>query len=66
MARHKPRKSVPTESTTDDEDMFMYDVEEKELEPNPMEKFTMKECYRNDPDKYLRALTPTRFKKSRS
>ncbi|GFX87046.1 uncharacterized protein TNCV_2636861 [Trichonephila clavipes] len=29
MAKHKPRKSGPTEYTTDDEDMLMYDVEEK-------------------------------------
>ncbi|GFV09662.1 hypothetical protein TNCV_2731701 [Trichonephila clavipes] len=33
MAGHKPRKSAPTEYTTDDEDMLMYDVEE-ELEPD--------------------------------
>ncbi|GFW95380.1 hypothetical protein TNCV_2971021 [Trichonephila clavipes] len=44
MAPHKPRKSAPTEYATDDEDMIMYDVEE-ELEPNPADKFAMKECY---------------------
>ncbi|GFY10900.1 uncharacterized protein TNCV_1124221 [Trichonephila clavipes] len=43
MAKHKPRKSGPTELTTDDEDMIMYDVPEEELEPNPENKFAMKE-----------------------
>ncbi|GFT49441.1 uncharacterized protein TNCV_3366451 [Trichonephila clavipes] len=61
MAKHKPRKSAPTEYTTDDEDMIMYDVEEK-LEPNPADKFAMKLYYRNNPDKYMRMLTPTRFR----
>ncbi|GFS89387.1 uncharacterized protein TNCV_1809281 [Trichonephila clavipes] len=66
MAKHKPRKSGPTEYTTDDEDMIMYDVEVQELEPNPEDKFAMKECFIKNPDKYIRALTPTRFGKSRS
>ncbi|GFX11517.1 hypothetical protein TNCV_5140931 [Trichonephila clavipes] len=35
MAPHKPKMLVPTEYTTDEEDMIMYDVEENELEPNP-------------------------------
>ncbi|GFV78013.1 uncharacterized protein TNCV_1671 [Trichonephila clavipes] len=64
MAKHKPRKSAPTEYTTDDEDMIMYDMEE-ELEPNPKDKFAMTEYYRNNPDKYMRALTPTRFRKKK-
>ncbi|GFV49499.1 uncharacterized protein TNCV_3736371 [Trichonephila clavipes] len=33
-APHKPRKSGPTEYTTDEEDMIIYDVED-EPEPNP-------------------------------
>ncbi|GFX38220.1 uncharacterized protein TNCV_3838191 [Trichonephila clavipes] len=40
MAKHKPRKSAPTEYTTDDEDLIMYDVEGEELEPDPTDKFT--------------------------
>ncbi|GFX46214.1 uncharacterized protein TNCV_2298631 [Trichonephila clavipes] len=64
MAKHKPRKSAPTECTTDDEDMLMYDVEE-ELEPDPTDKFVLKECPSNFPRGYLRSLTPTRFRKSR-
>ncbi|GFV28433.1 uncharacterized protein TNCV_3983841 [Trichonephila clavipes] len=66
MALHKPRKSEPTEYITDDEDMIMYDVEAEELEPNPEDKFAMKECFINNPNEYMRALTPTRFRKSRS
>ncbi|GFX24445.1 uncharacterized protein TNCV_992601 [Trichonephila clavipes] len=66
MAKHKPRKSAPTEYTTDDEDLIMYDVEEEELEPNPTDKFAIKECPINFPKGYLRALTPTRYRKSRS
>ncbi|GFY24081.1 hypothetical protein TNCV_1011341 [Trichonephila clavipes] len=65
MAPHKPRKSAPTEYTTDDTDMLMHYVEE-ELEPDPTDKFAIKECFRNNPDKNIRALTPTRFRKSRS
>ncbi|GFW20178.1 hypothetical protein TNCV_2321191 [Trichonephila clavipes] len=45
MAKHKSRKSKPTELTTDDEDMIMYDVQEEELEPDPEDKFAMKECF---------------------
>ncbi|GFY09424.1 hypothetical protein TNCV_1942341 [Trichonephila clavipes] len=33
-APHRPRKSGPTEYTTDEEDMIIYDVED-EPEPNP-------------------------------
>ncbi|GFW56331.1 hypothetical protein TNCV_2088401 [Trichonephila clavipes] len=58
MAKHKPRKSAPTEYTTDDEDMLMYDVEE-ELEPDPTDKFVLKEDPSNFPRGYLRSLTPT-------
>ncbi|GFW59766.1 hypothetical protein TNCV_4718571 [Trichonephila clavipes] len=63
MAKHKPRKSAPTEYTTDDEDLIMYDVEEEELEPDPTDKFPIKECPANFPKGYLRALTPTLFRK---
>ncbi|GFX63625.1 uncharacterized protein TNCV_2005541 [Trichonephila clavipes] len=66
MAPYKPRKSAPTEYTTDDEDILMYDVEEEELEPDPTDKFAIKECFINNFEKYIRALTPTRFRKSRS
>ncbi|GFX82192.1 putative RNA-directed DNA polymerase from transposon BS [Trichonephila clavipes] len=41
MAPHRPRKSAPTELTTDDEDMIMYDVQAKKLEPNPEDKFAV-------------------------
>ncbi|GFU09875.1 transposable element Tcb1 transposase [Trichonephila clavipes] len=58
MDKHKPRKSGPTELTTDDEDMIMYDVQAEELEPNPNNKFAMKECFINNPNEYMRALTP--------
>ncbi|GFX54073.1 putative RNA-directed DNA polymerase from transposon BS [Trichonephila clavipes] len=64
MAKHKPRKSGPTEYTTDDEDMLMYDVEE-ELESDPTDKFVLKESPSNFPRGYIRSLTPTRFRKSR-
>ncbi|GFW30473.1 hypothetical protein TNCV_454111 [Trichonephila clavipes] len=60
MAKHKPRKSAPTEYTTDDEDMLMHDVEE-ELELDPTDKFVLKECPVSFPKGYLRSLTPTRF-----
>ncbi|GFV10530.1 uncharacterized protein TNCV_2584241 [Trichonephila clavipes] len=58
MAKHQPRKSAPTEYTTDDEDMLMYDVEE-ELESDPTDKIVVKECPTNFPKGYLRSLTPT-------
>ncbi|GFX43381.1 uncharacterized protein TNCV_4874011 [Trichonephila clavipes] len=61
MAKHKPRKSGPTELTTDDEDMIMYDVQAEELEPDPEDKYAMIECFVNNPSEYMRALTPTRF-----
>ncbi|GFX89797.1 uncharacterized protein TNCV_2245971 [Trichonephila clavipes] len=66
MAKHKPRQAAPTEYTTDDEDLIMYDVQEEELETDPTDKFAITEYHRNNPDKYIRALTPTRFRKSRS
>ncbi|GFU80007.1 uncharacterized protein TNCV_578871 [Trichonephila clavipes] len=66
MAKHKPRKSGPTELTTDDEDMIMYDVQAEELEPNHEDKYAMIECFVNNPSEYMRALTPTRFRKSRN
>ncbi|GFW27182.1 uncharacterized protein TNCV_94081 [Trichonephila clavipes] len=65
MAPHKPRKSASIEYTTDDEDLIMYDVEEEELEPDPTDKFAITEHPINFPKGYLRALTPTRFRKSR-
>ncbi|GFY31890.1 RNase H domain-containing protein [Trichonephila clavipes] len=49
MAPHRPRKSTPTESTTDEEDMIMYDVQAEELEPNPEDKFAVMECFVNNP-----------------
>ncbi|GFV55296.1 uncharacterized protein TNCV_5010431 [Trichonephila clavipes] len=66
MAKHKPRKSGPIEYTTDDENMIMYDVQAEELEPNPEDKYAMIECFVNNPSEYMRALTPTRFRKSRN
>ncbi|GFW40963.1 hypothetical protein TNCV_4370111 [Trichonephila clavipes] len=62
MAKPKRRKSGPSEYTIDDEDMITHDVESEKLE----DKFAMKECFIQNPDKYTRALTPTRFRKSRS
>ncbi|GFY09237.1 hypothetical protein TNCV_2991551 [Trichonephila clavipes] len=41
----------------------MYDVEEEELEPDPTDKFAIKECPTNFPKGYLRALTLTRYRK---
>ncbi|GFW34595.1 hypothetical protein TNCV_952231 [Trichonephila clavipes] len=66
MAPHRHRKSAPTYLTTDDEDMITYDVEEEELEPDPTDKFKIMAYHRNNPDKYIRALTPTRFRKTSS
>ncbi|GFV05566.1 uncharacterized protein TNCV_227771 [Trichonephila clavipes] len=66
MAKHKPRKSRTTELTIDDEDMIMYDVQAEELEPDPENKYAMIECFVNNPSEYMRTLTPTRFRKSRS
>ncbi|GFX95010.1 hypothetical protein TNCV_3046421 [Trichonephila clavipes] len=54
-----------TEYATYDEDMIMYDVEHDELEPNPVDKYVITEYCRNNPDKYLHAVTPTRFRKTR-
>ncbi|GFW25901.1 RNA-directed DNA polymerase from mobile element jockey [Trichonephila clavipes] len=51
---HRSRNATPTEITTDDEDMITYDVEE-ELEQDP---FIL-------PEGYLRALTPSRYRKYR-
>ncbi|GFT42950.1 hypothetical protein TNCV_1615181 [Trichonephila clavipes] len=66
MAKHKPRKSTPTEYTTDDEDLIMYDVQEEELETDPTDKFAITEYHQNNPDKYICTLTPTPFRKNRS
>ncbi|GFT19140.1 uncharacterized protein TNCV_302761 [Trichonephila clavipes] len=65
MAPHRPRKSAPTELTTDDEDMIMNDVQADELEPNPEDKYAMKECFVNTHSEYMHALPPPRLKKSR-
>ncbi|GFW01636.1 hypothetical protein TNCV_4085511 [Trichonephila clavipes] len=64
MAPHSPRKSAPIEYATDEEDMITYDVQEEELEPDPTVKFVLKENPINYPKRYLRALTPTRFRKN--
>ncbi|GFU40969.1 uncharacterized protein TNCV_4645481 [Trichonephila clavipes] len=64
MAPHRPRKSTPTESTTDEDDMIMYDVQAEELEPNPEDKFAVMESFVNKPSEYMRALTPTRIRNS--
>ncbi|GFW81571.1 uncharacterized protein TNCV_2882481 [Trichonephila clavipes] len=64
MAPHRPRKSTPTELTTNEEDMIMYDVKAEELEPNPEDKFAVMECFVNNPSEYMRSLTPTRFRNS--
>ncbi|GFV38034.1 hypothetical protein TNCV_2306291 [Trichonephila clavipes] len=66
MAPHRPRKSAPTEFAIDEENMITYDVEEKKLEPDPTVKFALKEGPTNYTKGYLRALTPSRFRKSRS
>ncbi|GFS86215.1 hypothetical protein TNCV_660941 [Trichonephila clavipes] len=66
MTPHRPRKSAPTEYATHEEDMITYDVEEEELEPDPTFKFAFKESATSYPKGYLRALTPKRFRKSRS
>ncbi|GFS57104.1 hypothetical protein TNCV_4238771 [Trichonephila clavipes] len=65
MAPHRLRKSAPTEYSTDEEYMITYDVEEEELEPDPTDKFTIKEDPLNFPKGYLRSLTPSRYRKSR-
>ncbi|GFV84058.1 hypothetical protein TNCV_3037201 [Trichonephila clavipes] len=41
----------------------MYDVQAEELNPNPEDKFAVVECFVNNPSEYMRALTPTRFRK---
>ncbi|GFT51001.1 hypothetical protein TNCV_2585971 [Trichonephila clavipes] len=64
MSPHRPRKSAATEYATDEEDMITYDVEEEELEPDHAFKFVLKESSTSYPKRYLRALTPTRFRKS--
>ncbi|GFT54769.1 hypothetical protein TNCV_5001401 [Trichonephila clavipes] len=64
MTPHRPRKSAPTEYATDEEDIITYDVEEEELEPDPTFEFAFKVLQVILKDIY--ALTPTRFRKSRS
>ncbi|GFW98607.1 hypothetical protein TNCV_2757861 [Trichonephila clavipes] len=64
MAPHRPRKSAPTEYATDEEDMITYDVEDK-LDPNPADNFFFGQYWRNNPGRYVRAVTPARFRKSR-
>ncbi|GFS48559.1 hypothetical protein TNCV_309871 [Trichonephila clavipes] len=43
--------------------MIVYDVEEAEFEPNPADEYVLPEYWRKHPVEYLRALTPTRFRK---
>ncbi|GFU51681.1 hypothetical protein TNCV_83071 [Trichonephila clavipes] len=62
MAKHKPRKSGPTEYTTDDEDMLMYDVEE-EHESDPADIFVLKGSPSNFLRGYIRSLTPNTIQK---
>ncbi|GFV45249.1 hypothetical protein TNCV_2496071 [Trichonephila clavipes] len=66
MTPHRPRKSAPTEYATGEEDMITYNVEEEELDPDPTFKFAFKESPTSYSKGYLRTLTPTRFRKSRS
>ncbi|GFX06814.1 hypothetical protein TNCV_1201311 [Trichonephila clavipes] len=66
MVPHRPRKSAPTEYATDEEDMITYDVEEEELEQYPTDKLVIKEGPTNFPKGYLRALTPSRYRKNRN
>ncbi|GFV95771.1 hypothetical protein TNCV_1728211 [Trichonephila clavipes] len=49
----------------DEEDMIVcvYDVE-NEIESNDVNKFAMKESYKNNPETYLRVVTPTRLRKT--
>ncbi|GFV72199.1 hypothetical protein TNCV_995711 [Trichonephila clavipes] len=56
MAQHRPRKSSSVEYTTDEEDMIVYDVE-NEIESKDVDKFAMKECYKNNPETYLSAFS---------
>ncbi|GFX27449.1 uncharacterized protein TNCV_35461 [Trichonephila clavipes] len=65
MAPHRPRKSAPKELTTVDEDMITYDVEEEELEPDPAGKYHIQDDPLNFPKRYLRSLTPSRYRNSR-
>ncbi|GFV32441.1 uncharacterized protein TNCV_1677271 [Trichonephila clavipes] len=62
---HRSRNATPTEITTDDEDMITYDVEEGELEQDPLNKFTIDEDPFILPKGYLRALTPSRYRNYR-
>ncbi|GFW90023.1 hypothetical protein TNCV_2172181 [Trichonephila clavipes] len=55
MAPHRPRKSAPIEYATDEEYMITYDMEEEELEPDPMVKFVLKENPINYPKGYIYA-----------
>ncbi|GFV91607.1 uncharacterized protein TNCV_4761721 [Trichonephila clavipes] len=40
-------------------------TQEEELEPDPTDKFAIKECPTNFPKGYLRALTPTQYRKKK-
>ncbi|GFW49995.1 putative RNA-directed DNA polymerase from transposon X-element [Trichonephila clavipes] len=62
---HRSRNVAPTEITTDDEDMIIYDVEEEELEQDPPNKFTIDEDPFFLPKGYLRPLTPSRYRNYR-
>ncbi|GFS72719.1 hypothetical protein TNCV_1421071 [Trichonephila clavipes] len=62
---HRSRNATPTEITTDDEDMIIYDVGEEELEQDPPNKFTIDEDPFILPKGYLRSLTPSRYRNYR-
>ncbi|GFU98447.1 hypothetical protein TNCV_3652781 [Trichonephila clavipes] len=49
--------------TTDEEEMIVYDVEEDGFEKKPAEGFVLPESFRKTPHKYVRALTPTPYRK---
>ncbi|GFU13097.1 hypothetical protein TNCV_1445231 [Trichonephila clavipes] len=66
MAPYRRKTPAPADYTTDEEDLITYDVEEEKLEPVPTDKFAIMEYHKNTPDKYIRALTPTRFRRSKS
>ncbi|GFT79223.1 uncharacterized protein TNCV_2766511 [Trichonephila clavipes] len=62
---HRSRNATPTEITTDDEDIITYDVEKRELEQDPPNKFTIDEDPFILPKGYLRTLTPSRYRNYR-
>ncbi|GFW10272.1 hypothetical protein TNCV_4812401 [Trichonephila clavipes] len=64
MAPHKPIKPAPVEYITDEGDMIVYVVEEDEIEKKiPADDFVLPEFFQKSPHEYVRALTPTRYRK---